>query len=109
METETTTGILVFLAGLTLRGLAGIYLVEAGWHLKDALLVTSPPGIATGGPYRFLKHPAYIGSLLMIAGAGLVALGWGGAIVSFAALPFYQARMVEEEALLKERRGENNG
>lgn len=58
--------------------------------------------VIESGPYRFVRHPAYAGSLLTIVGVGFALQSWGAvlliAAVFFAA--FGYRIKVEERALL---------
>ncbi len=40
--------------------------------------------LATGGPYAFVRHPLYLGTLLVVVGLGLAA---GGPVVLYGLLP----------------------
>ena len=61
-------------------------------------MIYPPDRYLTDGVFR-LRHPAYIGVLLEIGGAGVLFLGWGGIVLAFAAWPFYADRMMREEKL----------
>lgn len=101
---EVGVGVLAMILGMTLRALAGLELHRVGFNLREAQLVRRPPRIAQEGIYQYLRHPAYTGSLIFIAGVGIACLGWGGASISVAAWPLFRSRMLEEEELLREVR-----
>lgn len=61
-------------------------------------MIYPPDRYLTDGVYQ-LRHPAYIGALLEVAGAGILFLGWGGIVLAFAAWPFYADRIMREEKL----------
>lgn len=61
-------GLPIALAGQVLR-------VWAAGHLEKSREVT------TSGPYRFTRHPLYLGSSLMGAGLAIAASHWGVALV----------------------------
>lgn len=65
--------------------------------------------IATG-PYRFVRHPAYAGALVMIIGAGFVEGNWVGLLflTVLLAVPLLYRIHVEEDTLLTEM-GERYG
>ncbi len=69
-------------------------------------VVTVTPGqsIVSGGPYRLVRHPAYSGALIMLAGGGLASGNAAGlAVCVLAPLVVLIARIrVEERTLLAE-------
>jgi protein-S-isoprenylcysteine O-methyltransferase Ste14 len=62
--------------------------------------------LVTGGPYRLVRHPVYLGMLVTTLGIAL-ALGsiWGLLLVAFAFLPMTLWRVRLEEAALAQRFG----
>jgi protein-S-isoprenylcysteine O-methyltransferase len=62
--------------------------------------------LVTRGPYRFLRHPAYTGGILVYAGIGLAIGNWLSAVAMPLSLIFaYNRRIRVEEAALRERFG----
>lgn len=63
--------------------------------------------VVTAGPYRWLRHPAYTGNLLVALGVGLM-LGNAGSIFVLAVVPFvgHVPRVRVEEAALERELGE---
>jgi protein-S-isoprenylcysteine O-methyltransferase Ste14 len=57
-------------------------------------------GVTTGGPYRWLRHPAYCGELLMIAACALSLPTSLSVAVAAGAFPLVALRIRAEEALL---------
>jgi len=97
-------GFMTFLLGMTLFawGVA---------HLKGAFLGEVEPisdTLTTTGPYRFVRHPVYLGMLISSIGLiiGMRSL-WGMVSVVFSLLPagIYRATL-EEEALARTFGGE---
>ena len=86
--------------GLALRWWSIDTLRKAGVTLEEALRVRKPRSVANTGPYRYLTHPSYWGSLLVMAGFGVMAFGPAGALLALPAWPFYKSRMLAEEDLL---------
>jgi protein-S-isoprenylcysteine O-methyltransferase Ste14 len=91
-------GLILFLLGLITRWSAIVYL---GRFFTVNVAIAEDHQLITTGPYRYLRHPSYTGTLLVFLGFGLCMLN----IFSLAAvfLPIAAAflwRMhVEEEAL----------
>ena len=91
-------GLIVFAAGKLLKYWA-IHTLGRRWTFR----VLVPPGSARtlAGPYRFMRHPNYLGVLGELAGFALLSSAfWTGAasVVAFAALLRARIR-VEERAL----------
>jgi protein-S-isoprenylcysteine O-methyltransferase len=63
--------------------------------------------LVTDGPYRFLRHPAYTGAIVTIAGIGLFMNNWVSFLGALAAgLLAYAFRIRVEERALASRFGE---
>jgi protein-S-isoprenylcysteine O-methyltransferase len=92
-------GLLVLLAGLALRAWSMQTLSDA---YSRTLRVTNQQTVTDRGPYRHIRHPGYLGSLLVWCG---FALASGSAVVvgTVAALvgPAYVYRIGAEEELLE--------
>jgi methyltransferase len=67
----TYPGLAAFVAGELLRGWAMASL-DGRWTTRIVVLPTAP--LVAGGPYRFLRHPIYVGVTLMVGGF-LLAFG----------------------------------
>jgi protein-S-isoprenylcysteine O-methyltransferase Ste14 len=64
--------------------------------------------VYTGGPYRWVRHPAYLGDLLISAGIGLALGSWLGAAVALAlTLIGHLPRIRVEEEELRRAFGES--
>jgi len=70
-------------------------------------LVAIQPGheLVTGGPYRYLRHPSYLGMLLGLIGWALVFRSSVGLIATVLGLPLLFDRIEAEEALLASQFG----
>jgi protein-S-isoprenylcysteine O-methyltransferase Ste14 len=77
-----------FLRVLAARKLGEDFKFQAIW----------PDRIVTTGIYRFMRHPAYLGGLLMILGFGLISAVLAVMILAFG---FFFRRIKEEENVLK--------
>jgi protein-S-isoprenylcysteine O-methyltransferase Ste14 len=91
-------GMAVLWAGITLR-------VSAVWSLgryfRREVTIEEGQSVYTGGPYRWVRHPAYLGDLLISFGFGLALGSWIGAAaaVVLTLIGHVPRIRVEEEAL----------
>jgi len=93
-------GLVVFLAGVGLRCWALRELGRVGISTLLQLAIPAVPREYTSrGPYRFMRHPCYLGSYLILAGLGIAIFGvWAGAALCLPAMPHYnQRKLLEEE------------
>lgn len=77
--------------GLTLWGL---------WTLKRSFSVTvEVRELVTGGPYRFVRHPVYLGEMLTAAAVAALRFSWINAIllILFIVIQLYRSRMEEDK------------
>jgi protein-S-isoprenylcysteine O-methyltransferase Ste14 len=92
-------GAAVFLAGMALRVSA---IRTLGQAYSTVVTIQPGQGVITHGPYRLVRHPAYTGLLLMLAGAGL-STAHAGALAAGVGVPLpallYRIRL-EEPVLL---------
>jgi protein-S-isoprenylcysteine O-methyltransferase len=92
-------GLLLFSLGLALRAWSWWALSRAGLPREAFFTVQQPPDWTTNGPYRFLRHPAYLGSMLILSGIGMQVLGPPGLVLSAPAWPFFALRIHQENQL----------
>jgi protein-S-isoprenylcysteine O-methyltransferase Ste14 len=92
-------GLALFLAGWALRRWALRELAKVGISsLLQLAIPAVPQRYTTSGPYRFLRHPCYLGSYLILAGVGLMVFGsLAGAALFVPAWPHYYQRILLEE------------
>ncbi len=92
-------GSCLFLPGILLRWYSIIHL---GRFFTVNVAIASDHRVVDTGPYRYLRHPSYTGSLLAIAGFSLLLQNWAAFLVIF--LPIFSVTLrrihVEEAALL---------
>lgn len=106
-NTWTTWGV-----GLAILWLGIAVRVSAVWTLGRWFRreVTIEPGqtVQTSGPYRFVRHPAYLGDLLIVFG---FVLAWGSwiaaALATALALAGHLPRIVVEERELRAAFGDD--
>jgi protein-S-isoprenylcysteine O-methyltransferase Ste14 len=65
---------------------------------KFSLELNEQSDIVTKGVYKYVRHPSYIGSILIIAGMSLLYLPLA---VTYLAFAFFLARAVNEEKILE--------
>ncbi len=91
-------GLFLFVAGLVVRWAAIIYL---GRFFTVNVSIAEDHRLITTGPYRYVRHPSYSGSLLIFLGLGLCTLNFYALVAIF--LPICAAFLwrirVEEQAL----------
>lgn len=91
-------GLAFFAAGLVLRWYSVVYL---GRLFTYDVAIAADHRVIDSGPYRYIRHPAYAGSLLTFVGLGIC----GGNVVSLGvlvapiALAFLRRIGIEEAAL----------
>jgi protein-S-isoprenylcysteine O-methyltransferase Ste14 len=81
---------------------AGVAIVLwALWYLRRAFsVVPQARTVVENGPYRFIRHPMYVGNMLTIAGLGLIVSTPAALILSLICLSFQVARARYEDQLL---------
>jgi protein-S-isoprenylcysteine O-methyltransferase len=97
-DTLQIAGIAIFAAGIAIRWYAIVYL---GRFFTVNVAIASDHRLVEGGPYRFVRHPSYTGSLLAFLGLGICMCNWGSlaALLVPTLLVFLRRIHVEEAAL----------
>lgn len=92
------SGIVAMLAGLVLR----VWALRVLGSFYTRTLRTAPEQhLITGGPYRLVRNPGYLGDLLFWPGAGVATSNWITlAAIVFPMLRAYVSRIQAEEAML---------
>ncbi len=93
-------GIIFILVGVTLRWYA-IWTLGRYFTRDVAVAVDQP--VVRGGPYRFIRHPSYSGTLLTMLGVGLCMTNWASLaalLICVFAGHLYRVD-VEEKALIQ--------
>jgi protein-S-isoprenylcysteine O-methyltransferase len=92
------TGIAIMFCGITLRVWA---LQTLGKFYTRTLRVTESHKVVQEGPYKRVRHPGYLGVILVLVGAGLATVNWIAAvIVTLITLTAYRYRITSEEDML---------
>lgn len=92
--------------GLTLMWMGILFRAWAvftlGAYFKLMVVVQSDHKVIDHGPYRWLRHPSYLGALIALVGFGVVGGSWASTLVMLiGALTAFVVRIrVEERVLL---------
>jgi len=76
-----TVGVAFVLIGGGLRVWAVAVL---GRFFRREVTIIEGQAIVRRGPYRLIRHPAYLGTIILVFGLGLAIGGWIGAVVAAA-------------------------
>lgn len=99
------TGLTLFLLGLIIRWVAIIYL---GRFFTVNVAIAQDHRLITTGPYHYLRHPSYTGSLLIFLGLGLCTLNFYAlAVIMLPILLAFLWRIRIEEAALEANFGDS--
>ena len=71
-------GLVLMLAGIGLRSWG---IVTLGRFFRREVVVVEDQHVVRDGPYRWIRHPAYAGNLLLAFGLGLALGSWLAALV----------------------------
>jgi protein-S-isoprenylcysteine O-methyltransferase Ste14 len=94
-------GIALMLGGIVLRQWS---IAILGGFFSVMVSVQEGQTIIRKGPYRFIRHPSYTGTLLTMTGIGLAVQSWGALLILlliFAIVYYYRIR-IEEKALTEQ-------
>jgi protein-S-isoprenylcysteine O-methyltransferase Ste14 len=101
-DTVRYLGLAFFVIGCVLR-LAPVFVL--GRRFSGLVAIQEGHELVTGGLYRVIRHPSYLGLLLGLFGWALVFRSALGVLVSLLLVPPLVARMNSEEALLESEFG----
>jgi protein-S-isoprenylcysteine O-methyltransferase Ste14 len=93
-------GVCLILLGVALRWYS---IWTLGGYFTRDVAVSTDQKVVQIGPYRFIRHPAYSGTLLTMAGVGLAMTNWASLIILLVCVVtghLYRVR-VEERALIQ--------
>jgi protein-S-isoprenylcysteine O-methyltransferase Ste14 len=100
----TIAGIAFILIGAVLRWWA---IITLGRYFTFDVAVRPIQQVVQSGPYRFVRHPAYSGTLLTVLGVGLALANWASLAAALAGgLIGHLYRVRVEERALKEALGQ---
>jgi protein-S-isoprenylcysteine O-methyltransferase len=97
-------GVALAAGGLALRAWG---MLTLGAAYSRTLRTTSEQGLVTTGPYRWIRHPGYLGSIAVWVGAALAFHSWlAAALVAGLMLVAYGWRIRAEEQMLARHFGD---
>jgi len=94
-------GILLMVAGIVLRQWS---IAILGSFFSVVVSIQEGQTIVRSGPYRFIRHPSYTGTLMTMAGIGLAVQSWGALLMLLIVCSLvYRYRIeIEEKALVEQ-------
>jgi protein-S-isoprenylcysteine O-methyltransferase Ste14 len=100
----------IFWAGVALMLLGAAFRAYAirvlGRYFLVTVAVSPDQRLVDSGPYRYIRHPAYSGGLLILLGLGLALANWGSlAVLATCGLAGFAYRVAVEERVLREAIG----
>ena len=102
-DLAATFALVSMIAGLSLRTWA---VVTLGSLFTMHISVQKDHCIIRNGPYRFSRHPSYLGAFILYLSTTVFLHAWASAIAATVILPFAFLRRIHyEEELLKEEFG----
>jgi len=57
--------------------------------------------VISTGPYALVRHPMYVGVLIMVLGVPLALGSWWGLLTMLVTLPILMLRILDEERMLR--------
>ena len=92
-------GIMLILLGLIIRWIAILTLKK---YFTVNVSVSQRQQIITSGLYRYIRHPAYLGSLLSFLGLGIAFSNWLSILIIFIPVSraFFKRIEIEEKVLI---------
>jgi protein-S-isoprenylcysteine O-methyltransferase Ste14 len=102
-ETTRWVGVALYLAGGVLR-LWPVFVL--GNRFSGLVAIQEGHTLVTGGIYKVIRHPSYLGMLVNALGWALAFRAGVGVLLALMLVPLLGARMNAEETLLREQFGE---
>ncbi|MFQ5550184.1 MAG: methyltransferase family protein, partial [Gemmatimonadales bacterium] len=93
--------------------ITGIWLVHRafsalGPNISETVLTKESHQLVTSGPYRYVRHPFYLGAFKIVLGLGLLASSLALIVGAIAFVVLFRALIVPlEEAKLEEKLGQD--
>ena len=77
-----------------------------GANLTDTVVTRAEATLVTGGPYRWVRHPFYVTSLLLVLSISIIMANWFIGLLGVFLFLFFVLRAPLEEQKLAERFGD---
>ncbi|NCI46568.1 isoprenylcysteine carboxylmethyltransferase family protein [Sediminibacterium sp. WSJ-3] len=96
--TMTLIGALLLAAGIGIR----VWAIQTlGKHFTATVTLTNDHQLVRSGPYRWVRHPSYLGAFMAITGCPVFLNAWWATGVAIAAMTIaYYLRIGVEEKML---------
>lgn len=96
-------GLVCLWAGIGLR----VWAIQTlGQYFRTIVMIQTNHQVIQDGPYRFIRHPSYAGTVLTAVGVGLALGSWLSILLGTAGAMFgFMSRIKVEESTLRERLG----
>jgi protein-S-isoprenylcysteine O-methyltransferase Ste14 len=101
-ESVRWLGVLLYALGGALR-LWPVFVL--GRRFSGLVAIQAGHTLVTGGVYGRIRHPSYLGMLIMVLGWGLAFRAWVGVLLTALMVPPLVARIRSEERLLQSQFG----
>lgn len=103
LSAQNILGIALFVGGFTILLIAQITI---GRNYSSTLVIREGHQLITNGIYRFIRHPIYLGVILVGIGLPVYALSVLGLLIMSAMIPVFLVRIRIEERLLIDEFGD---
>jgi len=77
-----------------------IWVFRENSYGASTIQVTEDQKVVSTGPYALIRHPMYVGALVMVAGIPLALGSWWGLFFFFLTMPILMWRLIDEEWFL---------
>ena len=74
-----------------------ILLIGVGVRMWASGFIIKNRALATNGPYAFVRHPLYVGNILIIIAFGAASGSWGAVLVAITFIAFFYPAAIEYE------------
>ena len=97
LDATRILGFAIFVVGLSIYGIARFTL---GRNFSEALRIKPDHKLIINGPYRFIRHPVYLGEILYFLSISIIFGSLYGFVIMVILIPMLLYRIKIEEKLL---------